>query len=236
MEFLKWIFASLVSLAVLFFLTRLLGYRQMSELSMFDYIIGITIGSIAAEMATATSWDKWWGPLIAMLVYGFVSFLISYLTCKSLTLRRGLIGKPLVLYEGGTLYRNSLKKAKLDLSEFLTQCRLNGFFDLAQLEAAVLEPNGRISFLPKAVYRPATPNDLKLVPTPEKPLYHIILDGQVLFRNLASLGKDANWLTCELAAQGIDTPSRVFLATCSEDGTLSVYRQTEEAPRQKLFE
>ena len=135
----------------------------MSQMSMFDYIISITIGSIAAEMSTAL--DKNFAqPLTAMIVYALSAVLLSWISSKSIRIRRVVEGKPLVLLNNGELYLGNLKRAKIDVSEFLEQCRVSGYFDVSKLETAVLEANGKISFLPKSADRPMTPSDMNLSP------------------------------------------------------------------------
>ena len=143
------LFTSLFSIIVLFLLAKLMGNRQVSQMSMFDYVNGITIGSIAAEFATSLE-DDYWMPLTAMVVYGVTAALISYITCKSMAARKFINGKPVVLYENGKLYEKNLAAAKLDINEFLTQCRTAGYFDLADLFAA-----GR----PASRYAGGSPND-----------------------------------------------------------------------------
>ncbi len=147
MDLLKIVFLSLGSIIVLFILTKLMGNREMSQLSMFDYVVSITIGSIAAEMSTSLE-NNFLEPVIAMVVYGIVATAISYFTCKSIKIRRIVSGRGKILYDNGKLYRKNLIKSKLDLNEFLMQCRINGYFNLADIQTAILEPNGRISFLP----------------------------------------------------------------------------------------
>ena len=147
MDLLKIVFLSLGSIIVLFILTKLMGNREMSQLSMFDYVVSITIGSIAAEMSTSLE-NNFLEPVIAMIVYGIVATAISYFTCKSIKIRRIVSGRGKILYDNGKLYRKNLIKSKLDLNEFLMQCRINGYFNLADIQTAILEPNGRISFLP----------------------------------------------------------------------------------------
>ncbi len=120
---------SLGSIIAIFVLTKLMGYRQMSQMSMFDYINGITIGSIAAEMATSLE-ENFMQPLIAMIVYALSAILLSWISSKSIRARRVIEGKPLVLLNHGELYGENLKKAKIDVSEFLVQCRVNGYFDV----------------------------------------------------------------------------------------------------------
>lgn len=126
-DILKVIVLSVVSEIVLFVLTKLMGNKEMSQLSMFDYIIGITIGSIAAEMATALESD-YMQPLVAMVVYAIIAIIISVMCDKSLKARRFIYGNSLVLMDNGKLYRKNFKTAKLDLNEFLVQCRVNRIF------------------------------------------------------------------------------------------------------------
>lgn len=126
-DILKVIVLSIVSEIVLFLLTKLMGNKEMSQLSMFDYIIGITIGSIAAEMATALESD-YMQPLVAMVVYAIIAVIISIVCTKSQKARRVIYGNSLILLDNGKLYRKNFKTAKLDLNEFLVQCRVNRLF------------------------------------------------------------------------------------------------------------
>ena len=127
MELLKIAALSFGSLIFLFILTKLMGNKEISQLSMFDYIIGITIGSIAAEMSTALESD-FMQPVVAMAVYAVVSIIISILSYKSIKARRIISGTSLILLDNGELYRNNLKKSKLDLNEFLMLCRTSRIF------------------------------------------------------------------------------------------------------------
>ena len=110
----------MISLIALFLLAKIIGNRQISQLTLFDYINGITIGSIAAEMATDLEM-QWSQTLLAMLIYGLATALISYICCKSLKLRRFLNGRSVVVYSDGKFMLNGLKKARLDINEFLVQ-------------------------------------------------------------------------------------------------------------------
>lgn len=143
MEWLKILLVAPLSYVALFLITKLIGYRQISQLSIFDYVNGITIGSIAAEMATEL--EKPLQPLLAMAIYCLLVVLTSWLTTHSVRMRRWLTGRTLVLLQNGTLYRENLKKAKLDVNEFLTQCRDSGYFDLNDIQLALLETTSSAS-------------------------------------------------------------------------------------------
>ncbi len=222
MELLHVFLTSVGSVVFLFILTKLLGNKQMSQLSMFDYINGITIGSIAAEMATALE-DDFLLPMIGMAVYTAAALLISLVASHSIKLRKFLIGRPLILYDNGKLYRECMKKAKLDLNEFLTECRNNGYFNLSEIQTAILETNGKISILPAASSRPVTPADMNLSPAQEKLPVNLIIDGSVLADNLKAIGKNEKWLQNQLHAQGYHDFREIFLATCDDQDNVSLY-------------
>lgn len=234
MEFVSIIFTTLGSLISMFLLTKLMGQRQVSQMSMFDYVNGITIGSIAAEFATSLGGD-FLKPLIAMIIYALVALAIAVGSCKSMALRKFFNGKPLVLFENGKIYEKNLSAAKMDINEFLTQCRVGGYFDLNDLACAILETNGEISLLPQVKKRPVTPEDLNLTPMQEYPPVSLIIDGVLLKENLKYAGKDEQWLQKELNAQHVKQKD-IFFATCNRQNKLTVYPRTEKHIQHDIFE
>ncbi len=170
---------SLVSLLVLFLLTKFMGFKQISQLNLFDYIVGISIGSIAAQMAFDPD-IPYYATITAMAVYALTEVLISFLTTKSIKLRSFVTGTPVIVIHQGKIIEQNLKKIKYDLNDLLTECRINGFFDISQIECAIMETDGRLSFLPKSELRPVTPKDLGLAPAKEGLVANVILDGNVM--------------------------------------------------------
>ena len=235
MDLLKIVCLSLGSLLALFMLTKIMGNKEMSQLSMFDYIIGITIGSIAAEMSTALEND-FLQPLLAMIIYALASVVISFVSYKSLKVNRFLTGPSLILLDNGEIYRNNLKKAKLDIIEFLMQCRTSGYFNLSDIQTAILEPNGKISFLPKAEKRPATPSDMNISVPVDRVVVNVVLDGIVLKENLYHTGNDELWLEKQLVSQGIQNVDDIYLATCDCNNNLSVYLKKDLENKHDFFD
>lgn len=225
---------SLGSIVAIFILTKLMGYRQMSQMSMFDYINGITIGSIAAEMATSLE-ESFTQPLIAMIVYALAALLLSWLGSKSIKARRLIEGKPLVLLSNGELYRENLKRAKIDVTEFLVQCRVNGYFDVSKIEMAILEGNGKISFLPKASDRPVTPSDMNLYPEQDYMVANVILDGKIMEKNLKHTGNDEKWLRNQIKGQGASQVEDVLLATCDSSNQVTVFLKSNRKKEKDVF-
>lgn len=234
MDILKICGTATASVIVLFLLTKLMGQKQISQLSLFDYINGITIGSIAAEMATALEQD-FWLPLTAMVIYTLFSLLIALLERKSVKLNKFFVGNPSILLENGVLYEKNLRRAHLSVTEFLSQCRIGGFFNLSDIQCAILEPNGNISFLPKGDMRPVTPADMQLAAAPSTLLPNVIVDGKILCANLRALGLNKVWLLNRLQAQGISAPADVFLATVDAQKQLSVYKKVAEDDAREPF-
>lgn len=223
METGKVVILSIVSLAVMFATTRLGGKRQISQMSIFDYANSITVGSIAAEMAT--NLESWYRPFTALLVYGAITWLVHYGACKSMWLRLLIDGRSIVLMKNGVIRKKELGRAGIDLNEFLGQTRVSGYHDLNELDSAILETNGQISFLPRSPYRPATARDVGQMPEDSSLWYDLILDGKVMECNLKECGRDHRWLQEQLHRRGIGHVGDAFYAACDENGNFFVSRE-----------
>lgn len=235
MEVIQTIITALGAAITLFILSKLMGNREMSQLSVFDYINSITIGSIAAEMATCEFTDLT-KPFTAMIIFALFIILLSLLTNKSIKLRRLITGKPSILYDNGQLYYKALRKAKMDLGEFLMQCRVNGYFDLSDIQTALLEANGKISFLPVSNKRPIIGEDLNISPDQNYLVANVIIDGNIMAQNLKHIGQNEKWLMKQLHTQNISDVSEIFLATCDRDNKLCIYRKLKEKVAVDLLE
>ena len=223
MEIIKVILTALLSVASLFIITKIMGHKQVAQLDFFDYVSGITIGSIGAELATEL--EKPYKPLIALAIYGLASLLLNLLAHKIPRTRKYINGTPSILMNDGNLYRKNLKKAKLDLSEFMLLCREQGYFDLDEIQTAIFEHNGKLSILPKAANRPATPDDLKITAKATHIGVEVIMDGRVMGENLSRMGRDVNWLTKQLNIQGCKDAKEIFLGIYRpEEDKLTLYK------------
>ncbi len=236
MNTLKIVAASFASLGSLFIFTKLMGNRQMSQLSMFDYVSSIALGSIAGEMAVMSS-DSILEPFISMVIFSLVTICISLITCKSILLRRFFEGQIIMLYQNGQVFEKNLLKAKMDMDEFLAVCRIAGYYDLEEVHTVYLETNGKISILPAAQNRPATPADFNLSPTQSKPLANVIIDGKILKDNLKSTGKNEKWVEKQLQSKGIPDMKEVILATYdSTTDKLNIYKKYHKKMLRDIFE
>ena len=221
-EVLQVILASLFSAVILFLIAKIIGHKQVAQLEFFDYITGITIGSIAAELATTL--DKpWWKPTISMLVFGSITVALSIVTRRFARTRKFINGTPTIIINDGKLYRENMKKAKLELSEFLLLCRQEGYFDLNDIQTAIFEYNGKLSILPISTKRPLNPEDMELNPKPEHIGTEIIMDGRVMDDNLKRKGLNDDWLQIELKKQGYKSPKEIFLGVCYDENQLTLF-------------
>ena len=223
MDIIKVILTALLSVAALFVITKIMGHKQVSQLDFFDYVSGITIGSIGAELATEL--EEPYKPLIALAIYGVASLILNFLAHKFQRTRKYINGTPTILMNDGKIYRENLKKAKLDLSEFMIMCREEGYFDLDEIQLAVFEHNGKLSILPRAASRPITPEDLKITAKATHIGVEVIMDGRIMGDNLSRAGKDEAWLAMKLKAQGYRHAKDILLAIYRpEEDRLTLYQ------------
>lgn len=234
MDFFRVFITAPISLTVLFLLAKLMGNKQMSELNMFDYINGITIGSIAAELATGEFTDIYDG-VMAMVIYSLIAIMLTFLSQKSLLLRRFITGKSIIIYDNGKFYNKNLSTAKIDINEILVMCRSKGYFNFDEIQTVILESNGQLSILPKDKNRPLTPDDMKITVLQSGVEAVVIQDGKVLERNLKATGNNIEWLKKELKKQNIKT-SEVFIAFCDNNNNLKVHKKVKSNPTNDIFD
>ncbi len=213
--------SSLLSVVSLFVIAKVMGHKQMAQLDFFDYITGITIGSIAAELATEL--ESPWKPLIAMIIYGFVALGLTILAHKFPKTRKYVNGTPTIIMDNGKLYRKNMKKAKLELSEFMVLCRQEGYFNINDIQTAVFEYNGKITILPKSAKRPVTPEDMNIPTKKAEICTEIILDGHILHENLKRLGLNTDWLNKELKTQKYNNAKEIYLGICDKNNNLTLF-------------
>ena len=229
------ILRSFVSIVVLFIITELMGKKQISQLNMFDYIIGISIGSIAASLSVDNSINYADG-IIAIIVYGVMATAISFLTTKFIKFRRFFTGTPSILMKNGKFIYSNLKKSRLDINDFLQVARENGYYDVSQVNYAILEPSGKVSFLLKAKYNPVTVNDSKLKVSDNGALGNLVIDGKYMKNNIKNIGKTVEWLNKRLSNMGYDDVSNILLVTCDNKEKLSIFLKEEENYSLDIFE
>lgn len=225
----------LISLVTLFLLTKLLGKKQVSQLSLFDYVIGISIGNFAAEITINLEASLIYG-MLAVAEFTIIAYLISILTMKSITLRRFFMGIPTVLIDKGQILEQGLKKVKFDINDLLEECRSNGYFDLNEIDYAVMEVNGQLSIMPKKEYKPVTMKDMNLKGNNQSLCANVVIDGKVMKENLENMNKDEKWLNQQLKVQGYKTMEDIMLATLDCNEKVTVYSKNADKPLKDVLE
>lgn len=217
---------SVISVVILFIFTRMAGKKQISQLSFFHYVIGISIGSIAAAFAVDLDIDF---PefITSVIIYGVFPLILSFISIKSQVGRKILNGAPTVLIQDGKIIEENLKKTKININELLEECRLKNAFNLSEVEFAILETNGEVSVQMKPDNLPLTPKDVK-VPTQYKGICsNMIIDGVIIEENLKVMNKKVDWLKKELEKKEIKSAKDVLLAFIDNSDKLYVYKKNE---------
>lgn len=232
---LKAFVCSVVSILAMFLITKMLGNRQVSQMNLFDYINGITIGSIAADLAISEDSKQAFYKLCSLIIYGLIVAAISVLTLHNEFLKKIFSGQTLMLIDNGKIYDKNLKAAKIEINELLSSARSAGYFDISQVSYAVLESNGKISFMPASDSRPATPKDLSVNVPSEVPPKVVIHDGIINQNNLKITGNNDKWLKDNLSKQGYSNPSQIILATVDGNNKLTVFPKRDEINTNDYF-
>lgn len=225
---------SLLSLLALFLVTKLIGKKQVSELSLFDYVIGISIGNFSAEMVM--NFDvNFMNGIIAIITFGVVAWLVSVGTLHSIVLRRIFMGTPTILIQNGNIIEKNLRKTLIDINDLLEQCRTNGNFDVSEIEFAIMEANGKISILPKKENSPLTVKDMNLKLGKNGLCSNVIIDGKIMKNNLKNIGKDQEWLLKELKIKGKELDN-IILATIDINDKLNIYEKNKNLKVKNILE
>jgi uncharacterized membrane protein YcaP (DUF421 family) len=214
------IIRSIIFIAILFLMTKIVGKKQISEMTFFEYVSGITIGSIAAEAVMGLDNNIFHG-LLGVFLFGLTALLVDYSALKSKKFRDFVEGKSTVFIKDGKILEENLKKERFSTDELAELLRIKNVFRVADVEFATLEPTGELSVLLKKENRPLTPKDLQMYVPNEKEPSTIIMDGRILNDQLARSGKNRAWLNIELQKLGV-TLSNVFFAQVDAYGQLTV--------------
>ncbi|MFD0588753.1 DUF421 domain-containing protein [Paenibacillus sp. GCM10027627] len=219
-DWLQIILRTLAAIVILFIMTKILGKRQISELSLFEYITGISIGNIAAYISLDLD-NLWFLGIVSLIVWVSISVGIEFWTVKSKKARDFIDGKGTVLITDGRLSKEKLKKERLTLDELLEQLRQKSVFRVADVEFAVMESSGELNVQLKKEYQPLTADMLGWNVSKETPPHTVIMDGNILRDELDSSGKDEKWLSHELQRYKLQLKD-VLLAQIDRDATLTI--------------
>lgn len=212
---------SIIGFFTLLIFAKILGKQQISQLTFFDYVLGITIGSIAATLTTDLS-SRAWPHWVGLLTWALLGYLMEIITMKWRYAAKYIEGEPTIVIMNGKIMEDAMRKMKYRASDIMELLRNKDVFDLNHVDFAIIEPNGQISVLKKAEYEPLTPKDMNIKKTSSGISTELIYDGMLIKENLRQLNKDEKWLMEQLKVQGIGSISEVFLATLNPAGSLYI--------------
>ena len=198
-----------------------MGKKQVSQMSMFDYITGITIGSVVADISLDIEKNITSG-IVCLVIYCISDILISYLSLKNIKLRNFFEGKEVPLIINGKINRENMGKNKITINTLQTEARLMGYFNLDEINNAILEPSGMISFEPKEKDKPSTKKDIGIKTNKKGLVYNLIVDGQIIEDNLKHAKKDKKWLKQQLKIKGKEL-DEILLLTIDGEEKINIY-------------
>lgn len=211
----------IIGFFTLLIFTRILGKQQVSQLTFFDYVVGITIGSTASSLTTdltSRAWPHW----VGLFTWTTLCFTLQLITLKSKTAEKYLDGQPTIIIANGKILEKSMKEFRYTIGDLLAQLRDKGIFDLDDVAFAVLEKDGQLSILKKTECDFVSPKDLKLKVSAASIDYEVIYDGSIIAENLTTINRNEKWLMNKLKKQGISDASEVFLATYNASSGLHI--------------
>lgn len=227
-EFILILIRSIWAFMLLLLMTRIMGKKQISQLTFFDYCVGITIGSIAATMSIDQN-VKISNGLVSLTIWGLFPIILAFISLKSRRFLHLTGGKPTILVKKGKILEENMKRNQLTIDELMMLLREKNVFKVADVEMAVLETNGRMSIMKKTDQSPITPRLLGMVVEQEHAPSLLIVDGNILENNLSTLGYSEEWLIGEVQKQGASNIEDVFLAQIDSKGELYVDLYNDKA-------
>ncbi len=206
-------------------LTRILGKKQMSHLTFFNYFTGITIGSIAANMIRETD-EPFWDDFIGLIFWCVLTLLVEYIGLKFSKLRQIIDGQPTIVIKRGVILKASLTSNRVNLDDLLMLLRKQNVFSIKEVEYAILEPNGNLSVMKKPQDQQITKSDMNItIPTLKYLPSEIISDGKIVRHNLKELNLSEGWLDNQLKMQNVSNLADILYAELQSDGTLFLQKK-----------
>ena len=218
----------------LFFITKIMGRKQVSEFSLFDYVIGISIGNFTAEMTLNTD-VQYINGMVAVATFGLFSISLTKLINKNIQLRRFVVGTPTVLIDNGKIIQSGLKRVNIGVNDLLEEARMSGYFDISEIDYAIMEGSGTISFLPKREFKNVTVNDLNIKTDKSYLSANIIINGEYMEEAIKKSNITKEELIKRLKKMNLDNPDSILLCTITNN-KLNFYFKDQDPINDLLLE
>ena len=205
-------------------LSKLIGIKIISQMNFFDFIVGVSIGSMIAKIIIDKDHVVFSG-IVALITFALLTISTSYLNLKSYSARRIINAKTLILVENGRIIDKNLKRLRITINELMMKLREKDVFNLEDVQFAIMESNGQLSVLIKANKKPITPYDMDLKVKSSSLVNDIIIDGKIVDKNLKIAGIDKKWLQSELKKKSINNIEEVFYAGVDQNKKLIISKK-----------
>ncbi|CUU48619.1 YetF domain-containing protein [Clostridium beijerinckii] len=206
-------------------LARMMGRKLISQMTFFDFVVGVSMGSLVANAMVDPS-NSSSTSVISLIAISILTIAVAFINTKSFNFRKLTDSEPITIVENGKIVEENMKNTRMTVSELMMKMREKNAFSLADVEFAIMETDGQLSVLPKADKKPLTPAQMNIKTTSEGLMKDVIIDGNIMNENLKSTGMDENWLNSELKKQGIQNISDVFYAGVYANKKLHVSRKS----------
>ena len=216
---------TIIGFTVLLILTRLLGKKQLGQLTIFTYITGIAMGNIAGDMVVHRD-IKLIDGVTGLIIWAFSTYLLELTSLKSSKARVFLDGEPSIVIKKGVIMQKELAAQRLNMDDLTMLLRTNNIFSIQDVDYAILEPNGQLSVLKKSVLESVTKKDMQI--QPNNRIYlptELIVDGRLVRKNLEELNLNNGWIDQQLKQAGINSAKEVFFAELQSDGSLYINKK-----------
>ena len=225
-EYLILFVRSVVTYFSLVMLARIMGRKQISQLTYFDYVVGITIGSIASVASVDKNISMYEG-IFSIIIWSILTILISEITLKNIKLRLLIDSEPLLIIDKGKVIYKNMKKARYNIGDLLMQLRVKDIFYITDVEIAILEPDGKLSVLKKSEHTTLTIEDMNIKKPKTGMMVDLILDGNILSSHLQQIQKDEDWVIAQLKARNINNIKDVVFAGIQADEQIYIVTKND---------
>lgn len=225
---------TILGFTVLLTLTRLLGVKQLGQLTIFTYITGIAMGNIAGDMVVHRD-IKLVDGISGLIVWAVMTFIVEYISLKSSKARVLLDGEPTIVIKKGVIMQKELASQRLNMDDLSMLLRLNSIFSIQDVDYAILEPNGQLSVLKKPHLESLIKKDMNIQTNDRKYLpTELIVDGKLVSKNLKEYNFDESWLSAQLKQAGLSSIDEVFFAELQMDGSLYINKKSNSQDKKHI--
>ena len=209
---------------ILILVIRLMGKRQIGQMEPSEFVVTMLTANLASIPMQDSGIPLLSGLVPILTVLG-LELVLSFLSMRSISFRRLLCGKPVILIENGRILQKNLRRTSITLDELTGHLRQKDVLDLRTVQYAILETDGDLSVFPYPAHRPATAKEAGIRADNQSLPVTIIDDGHVLPNNLEVAGKDRAWLTAVLKQKKATVGSTWLLTVDQQDRILWVGKE-----------